>query len=93
MNNLDKPTAHIDEWVYDGNVIFGHIIKHNRQSDFKRTYQMTSMVQHIDMVEGYAETLNTYYTLGEPGKFQKIKDQTISEQLAGHQKNVLALVP
>lgn len=61
-----KPTAHIENWVWDGYSIIGTISKHPRQEQFKAEFQRTSEVVCFDVAKGIAETRNTVYTLGKP---------------------------
>lgn len=66
INESKKPTALIEDWWYDGQRLWGKVLKHPEQDSFKMNCQMTSYVINIDLEEGFAETENTHYTLGTP---------------------------
>ena len=65
-NDENKPTARIENWWEGNNCLFGSITKHQYQSDFKSKLQMTSPLIELDIENGFAETENTFYTLGKP---------------------------
>lgn len=62
---MNKPTARIDDWIRYGNALIGKISKHPRQPQFKTT-QITSCLVSFDPENNRAETLNTIYELGAP---------------------------
>ena len=64
--NPGKPTAVINNWFEQSNRLWGQISKHPTQQEFKANMQMTSLLVELNLEEGYAETENTYYTLGTP---------------------------
>lgn len=68
----EKPVAVIEDWVYDGVVLYGHVTKHINQNTFKKRFQQTSHVIDFNMIDGFAETENTFYQLGKPGTWADI---------------------
>lgn len=71
---MSKQTATINDWrlirTPSGSfALQGHITNHVRQDDFDGSkFQQTSTVILFDPVNKKAETLNTYYTLGNEYK-------------------------
>lgn len=65
-NIKGKPEARIDSWFMLGNCLFGKVTCHQRQSNFNTDLQQTSAVLSMNDRERWAETMNTFYVLGEP---------------------------
>jgi len=66
MNSENKPVAEIENWYTEGDFLFGKVTKHANQMIFKTDLQQTSPIQEIDLVNGFAETENTFYILKTP---------------------------
>lgn len=64
-NINNKPEARIENWIHVGGVLFGNVKNHYRQEEFNPdSGQRTSRVQRYNEAEGWAETRNTFYILG-----------------------------
>jgi hypothetical protein len=59
-----KHVAYIDDWSEAYGCLIGKVGNHPRQDDFHRPVQMTSQI--VDRGEGWVETMNTRYILGNP---------------------------
>jgi len=55
----------INNWSRFGNHLFGEISDHPRQDNFKSPMQITSPITEMNEEEGWCQTLNTRYELGE----------------------------
>lgn len=65
-----KGNAKISNWTAIPNkknprFLIGTVTHHIRQGEFQATTQRTSSIVSFNFEEGYVETLNTIYTLGE----------------------------
>ena len=66
-NESGKKQAFIDEWVLavDRSCLYGHILCHYNQASFHTTVQQTSQLVRSNIDAGWAESMNTFYVLGE----------------------------
>lgn len=64
-NKNNKPEAHIENWGHFRNGLLGMVSKHPRQEEFHTELQNTSRLVELNEEEGWAETNNTFYTLGK----------------------------
>jgi hypothetical protein len=59
------PEAYINNWQYSLGGLVGSVSDHPRQNEFHSLYQRTSPIARMDDEnEGWAETRNTFYILG-----------------------------
>ena len=65
----EKQTARIDNWFKMGDQLAGVVSGHPRQGEFRSEAQVTSRIIDFNEEEGYCETKNTVYVLGEKAEY------------------------
>lgn len=70
-----KQTAHLEDWSYANETLYGIVSDHPRLVDGMLV--RTSYIVKLDTEKKTCETMNTHYTLGKPWVLPVVKEAEV----------------